>query len=105
MTILNVSAALLLSASVLSPFKNVVHLDKATPSDQRVEFTLNNIGHCFADLKIDGKTYTVLADHTLLIKAPAGTVIYAANRFDDFRRGDAVLTVNASLKESRLDLR
>ena len=97
--------ALLLSASLLSPFKTLVHPGNTPSSDQRVRFTLLNTGHTFADLRIGNQTYTVLANQDLVIKAPLGTVVYAASRFDNYHRGDAVLTVSASLQESRVDLR
>ncbi len=102
---LNLPAALLMSASLLSPIRNLAHVSKVIPADQRIDFTLVNTTPRFVDLKIGNQTYTVLTKRYLYIKAPAGTVVYAASRFDDFHRGDAVLTVTSALKESRFDLR
>ena len=97
------SAALVLSSSLLSPFKNVAHPHR--PIDQRVEFTLHNESKSFENVNIDGHSYTVTANQILTIKAPIGTVIYADSRFSTFHRGDALFTVNPSLQSSRIDLR
>ncbi len=100
------SAALVLSSSLFSPFLDHVHTHKsANPTDRRITFNLRNESHFFHDVKIDGHSYTIQPNEGLVIKAPVGTIINANSRFGTFRPGDTLLIVNASLQSSRFEMR
>jgi hypothetical protein len=94
-------AVLAMSASALiNPFTNLVHLHpRPAQTDNRVNVTLINNGYTFQDVKIGDNVYTVMASHTLSIKAPAGTVVYAASATSGHHRGDPLLTVTPELKD------
>ena len=87
-------AVLAMSASALaSPLSGPVHLHPKMP-DTRINLSLYNNAHSFRDVKIDGHMYTVPSHQLLLVKAPAGTVIFADSRTSRFRRGDIMLEVS-----------
>ena len=93
-------AVLAMSASALiNPFTNLVHLHpRPAQTDNRVQVTLINNSFGFRDVKVGDQVYTVLATHTLSIKAPAGTVVYAASTSLGHHRGDPLLTVTPEMK-------
>jgi hypothetical protein len=99
-------AVLAMSASaVINPFSNLVHMHpRPAQPDTRIRVTLYNNTLGFRDVKIDGHTYTVLEHHSLDIKAPVGTVVYAASRTSTHRRGDAILEVKPELDHQRVNL-
>jgi hypothetical protein len=99
-------AVLALSASaVVNPFTNLVHLHpRPAQADTRVALTLYNNGSSFQDVKIDGHFYTVSAHHTLEVKAPAGTVVYAGSRTASHQRGDAILEVTPKVNHQTLNI-
>ncbi len=104
--ILSSLAVLTLSASAAVPsFNNLVHLHsrRASP-DTRVVLTLFNSGHTFRDVKIDGKSYTVQPDHTLDLRAPEGTKVYADSLGSHAHRGDVLLEVTPRLQHQKIDL-
>ena len=92
-------AVLAMSASALvNPFTNLVHLHpRPAQTDNRVNVTLMNSGFTFRDVKVGDRTYTVLSSHTLSIKAPVGTVVYAASASGGHHRGDILLKVTPEL--------
>ncbi len=98
--------AVAMSASAAaSPLSNFIHLHPhAARPDARVIVTLYNKATLFRDVKVDGHTYTVTPQHTLTIKAPVGTVVYAASRMHDFHRGDVLLEVTPKIDHTRIDL-
>ncbi len=97
-------AVLAMSASaVVNPFTNLVHMHPKQP-DTRINVTLVNDSRDFRDVKVDGHTYTVLAHQGLSIKAPAGTVVYAASRTSAHKRGDALLELTPKVDRQRIAL-
>ena len=97
-------AVLAMSASsALSPLSSLVHLHPRTrAADDRVSVTLINTNPSFRDLQVDGHTYTVEPLHTLTIKAPAGTLVYAASKSARHRRGDTLLQLTPTLDRQTL---
>jgi hypothetical protein len=100
-------AVLALSASaVVNPFTNRVHMHPSTNhSDNRVSLVLYNNTSGFCDVSVDGHIYTVLQHHSLSIKAPAGTVVYAASPTLNHRRGEALLEVNPELNLQTVNIK
>ena len=70
--------------------------------DTRVYVTLINQSTVFRDVKIEGHNYTMMPHELLAIKAPAGTVVYAASSFARIHRGDPVVALTPSLDHSRI---
>ena len=100
-------AVLAMSASALiNPFTNLVHLHpRPAQTDNRINVTLINNGVGFQDVKVGDHVYTVLASHTLGIKAPIGTVVYAASASREHHRGDAILMVTPELKDRTVPIK
>ncbi len=94
-------AVLAMSASAaINPFTNLVHMHpRPAQTDNRVSITLVNKAIGLREVKVGTQTYTVLMNHTLDIKAPIGTVVYAANRTLTHQRGDAILLVTPELNK------
>ncbi len=99
-------AVLAMSASAaMSPLSNLVHLHpRATEADGRVTVTLYNNALSFRDVTVAGQTYTVEPQHTLWIKAPVGTVVYAASRSPAHRRGDTMLEVKPQMDKQMVNI-
>ena len=99
-------AVLALSASaVVNPFTNLVHMHpRPAQADNRISVVLYNNGNSFQDVKVDGHLYTVNAHHTVGIKAPAGTVVYAASRTFSHQRGDAILEVSPKVENQKINI-
>jgi hypothetical protein len=99
-------AVLAMSASALvNPFSNLVHMHpRPAQPDTRVSVILQNKGFTFEDVKIGDKVYTVQASHTLSVKAPVGTVVYAASRTTNHRPGDAILELKPELNHQIVNL-
>ena len=72
--------------------------------DTRVYVTLVNQSSLFRDVKIDGRNYTMMPHELLGVKAPAGTVVYAASSFARIHRGDPLVALTPSLDHSRITL-
>ena len=100
-------AALALSASMsLSLFPGPIHLHPRGPiTDHRVTVTLLNKATSFRDVQIDGHTYSVQPQHVLDVKAPAGTIIFAASLSPDYHRGDAMFAVTPQMNKTRVAIR
>jgi hypothetical protein len=73
--------------------------------DARVYVTLVNKASWFRDVQIDGRSYTVLPNELLTVKAPVGTVVYAGSEFGKYRRGDALVELTPSLDHSRVNIK
>ena len=99
-------AVLALSASaVVNPFTNLVHLHpRPAQADTRISVVLYNNGLAFQDVKIGDHLYTVNARHTLEVKAPAGTVVYAASKSSSHQRGDAILEVTPKVGNQTVNI-
>jgi len=99
-------AVLAMSASALvNPFTNLVHLHpKPAPPDTRISITLRNQGVSFRDVKIGGHIYTIEASHSISVKAPVGTVVYAASATPRYHRGDAIVDLTPDLNRKTIGL-
>jgi hypothetical protein len=97
-------AVLALSASaVVNPFTHLVHMHPKQP-DTRVNVTLYNKNAGFCEVKIEGHIYTVNAKGAITVKAPVGTVIYAASRTFEHKRGDMLVALTPSLDNQRVTI-
>ncbi len=99
--ILSSLAVLALSASAaVNPFTHLFHMHpKAAQIDNRVSVQIYNSGISFRDVKVGGQIYTIEAHHGVVIKAPAGTVVYADSRMANYRRGDTIVEVTPQLEK------
>jgi len=99
-------AVLALSASAaINPFANLVHLHtRPAQPDTRVSIVLSNQSVGFRDVKIGGHIYTVQSHHTLEVKAPVGTVVYAASPERNYHIGDAILELTPQLNNQTVTL-
>ena len=61
----------LAASTAVSPVSKSVHLHTAQ-LDSRIHVTLHNDGRMFQDVKVDGRSYTIIPHHGISIKAPAG---------------------------------
>jgi hypothetical protein len=95
-----------MSASALvNPLSNLVHMHpRPAQLDTRVSVVLTNSTGLFRDVKIGGKVYTVEAHRILNVKAPTGTVIYAASRSITHRRGEAIVELKPELNERAISV-
>jgi hypothetical protein len=99
-------AVLALSASaVVNPITHLVHMHpRPAQADNRISVVLYNNSLTFQDVKIGDHLYTVNARHTLEVKAPAGTVVYAASRSFSHQRGDAILEVTPKVGNQKINI-
>ena len=99
-------AVLAMSASAaMNPFTNLVHMHpRPAQTDNRVTITLLNKSIGLREVKVGDQIYTVLMDHSLDIKAPVGTVVYAASRTLTHHRGDPIVVVTPELNRRVLNL-
>jgi hypothetical protein len=81
------------------------HDIRPTKKNARVYVTLVNKATWFRDVTIDGRTYTVLPNEMLAVKAPVGTMVYAGSEFGRYHRGDALLELTPSLDNSRVSIK
>lgn len=77
-------------------------MQPAHKKDARVFVTLVNKSTVFRDVQIDGHSYTMLPHDLLTVKAPVGTVVYAASAFGKFHRGDALVALTPAMDHSRV---
>jgi ABC-type transporter Mla subunit MlaD len=99
-------AVLALSASTaVSPLSKLVHFHPhSAQPDTRITLTLRNDAPVFQDVKIAGRSYTILAHQAINIKAPAGTVVYADSTTGTHRRGDVLVEISSQVQDKMLDL-
>jgi hypothetical protein len=81
-----------------------VHRHPASQKDERVTVHLRNKATFFRDVKIGDKVYTVLANHGLTIKAPAGTQIFAASPGVTYRKGDLLFAINPHMENATVSI-
>jgi hypothetical protein len=98
LTLLALSACTVASASAAGTNHDL----RAHTKDTRVFVTLVNKCPVFRDVKIDGHNYTLLPNELLTVRAPTGTVVYAASAFGKFHRGDALVALTPSMDHSRV---
>ena len=99
-TLLALSICTVASASAAVTTRN----PRPHAKDARVYVILVNQSTLFRDVKIDGRNYTVMPHELLAIKAPAGTVVYAASSFGRIHRGDPLVALTPSLDHSRVSI-
>ena len=99
-------AVLALSASaVVNPFTNLVHMHpRPAQADTRIDIVLFNESPGFRDINVGGKIYTVQSHHSVELKAPVGTVVYAGSPTVTHKRGDAILEVTPKVNHQRVTL-
>jgi hypothetical protein len=99
-------AVLAMSASAaVSPFSNLVHMHPhAKPVDNRINVRLYNQSPSFCELTVAGKTYTVMSHEELFVKAPAGTIVYAASRMPFVKQGDVVLELSDKINNQKINI-
>jgi hypothetical protein len=98
-------AILALAASAAIPPFSHIHLHPQPQPDGRVELTLVNHSARFHDVKVDGRSYEVNPAHSLVIKAPVGTVIYRDSASGAHRRGEALVSLTPDLNRSVMELK
>ena len=99
-------AVLAMSASAaINPFSNLVHLHpRHAQPDTRISVVIRNESVGFRDVKIGGHIYTIQASRSISIKAPTGTIVYAASPAVGYHSGDAILEVNPKLENKTINL-
>ncbi|HZY63476.1 MAG TPA: hypothetical protein VFE38_13230 [Edaphobacter sp.] len=92
LTAVSASAPIAINAA---PFPHFFHLhpQPAVAQVTRYTFTIFNNTYAFQQFKINGITHTVPSHYNLVVKAPAGTRIYAASKIGDNPRGSLLFTV------------
>ena len=101
LTVLALSACAVASASAAGTNHD---LRPQHTKDARVYVTLVNKSSWFRDVTIGGEKYTVMPGETLQVKAPTGTVVYAASAFGKYHNGDAFLSLTKSMDHQRVAL-
>jgi hypothetical protein len=100
---LTAATALAPIAASASPFRNISHLHpKAAAQVALYTFTIYNNTYAYQEFKINGITHVVPSHFNLLVKAPAGTEIYAASKIGDTPRGSLLFTVTPMFDAQRL---
>ncbi len=91
-------------AANASPFRNIFHLHPHPTVAQgiRYTFTIYNNTYAFQEFKINGITHTVPSHYNLIVKAPAGTEVYAASKIGDNPRGSLLFTVTPKFDAQQL---
>jgi hypothetical protein len=100
-------AILALSAStVVSPLSKMVHFHPhSTQPDTRISLVIRNDASVFQDIKVGGRSYTILGHRGLNIKAPAGTIIYADSSTGVHHRGEVLVEVSTQVQNQEIELR
>jgi hypothetical protein len=100
-TVLALTACAALSASAAG---TKTELRMPHTKDARVYVTLENKSTWFRDVTIGGHKYTVQPGELLAVKAPVGTVVYAASAFGKYHAGDPFMELNKSVDHMRVKL-
>jgi len=100
LVLLLAAAAMAPATAHAAPFGWFAHLHPggSRGADSRVSFIAYNKAPIFQDVKIDGHFYTVLPHQSLMIKAPAGTAIYAESAGAGHKRGDLLIAVTPQMQ-------
>jgi hypothetical protein len=100
-------AVLAMSASAaLSPLSKLVHLHaRSVQPDKRISLILHNDLLTFQDIAINGRNYTIYSHHQLLVKAPVGTIIFAASSTGQHKRGEQIVEITAQQNDQLIDLK
>jgi hypothetical protein len=101
---LTAAAALAPANANAAPLLNIFH-SRSQPTATKIArytFTLFNNTYISQEFKINGKTHTVLPHYDLIVKAPAGTEVYAASKIGSHSRGSLLFTVTPQYEGQRL---
>ena len=94
------------AAAYAFPFGKALHLHpKDSAPDGRVMIHVRNEASIFRDIKIDGRTYTILPHRSVLVTAPEGTQIFAASTGFSYHRGDLIATIAPVTENETIVLR
>ena len=105
MSIKNFAIAAVCFATATCAFASTTNsTHKMHTPDTRISLTLVNKANQFRDVTIQGHTYTVEAHELIRIKAPVGTVVYAASTAAKFHRGDVVVSLQPSLNDTTMSI-
>jgi hypothetical protein len=100
---LTAATALAPIAASASPFRNIFHLHPPSAAQvARYTFTIYNNTYAYQEFKINGVTHTVPSHYNLIVKASAGTEIYAESKIGDTPRGSLLFTVTPQFDAQRL---
>ena len=105
--VLALSALALTAAStpaVAAPPFGFIHLHSHAVADTRIHVTFYNGATLFRDVEVNGQVYTVSSHQWLDVKAPAGTVVYAASSASGYRKGDALVSLTPQIDNTRITL-
>ena len=99
-------AVLALSASAaVSPLSRMVHMHPhAVAADARVTLTVHNNANVFQDVKVAGRSYTVPAKHSITVKAPTGTVLYADSSTGGLKRGQVITQLDQQNDQQSINI-
>ena len=100
--------AVMVLAGAMAPAANAfpmgklfhLHPHAARTPDARITVHVYNKGWIFQDLKVAGKTYTVLPHQGVEITAPAGTEVYTESTSFEHRKGDLLFAVTPAMKDT-----
>jgi hypothetical protein len=104
--------AVLIFAGAIAPAANAfpmgklfhLHPHSAQTQDTRITVHVYNKGWIFQDLKVAGKTYTVLPHQGIEIQAPAGTEVYTESTSFAHRKGDLLFAVTPAMKDTTVSI-
>jgi hypothetical protein len=96
---LTTTAALTPVAANAAPFSNIFHLHPHPTVAQAVRYTLTiyNNTYAYQEFKVNGVTYAVPSHFNLIVKAPAGTEVYAASKMGTHERGSLLFSVTPKI--------
>ena len=83
-------------AANAAPLSNIFHLHPhptVITQDARIAFTIYNNTYAYQEFKVNGVTYLVPSHYSLIVKAPAGTEVYAASKIGAHPRGSLLFSV------------
>ncbi len=87
-----------------APLLNIFHFHSQPPGAQtaRYTFTIYNNTYISQEFEINNKTHTVLPHFSIIVKAPAGTEVYAASKLGGNPRGSLLFTVTPQYDRQQL---
>jgi hypothetical protein len=102
LAVLIMAGAIASAANALPMFHLHSHVQQT--QDTRIVVHVYNKGFMFRDLKVAGKTYTVLPHEEIEIKAPVGTEVYTESTSFDHRKGDLLFAVKPEMKDKTISI-
>ncbi|QHN02721.1 hypothetical protein FTO74_04555 [Granulicella sp. WH15] len=106
-TLLKSTLALTLAAASVpavhaSPLHKGMHLHPGI--DSRICLHVFNAGNQFREIVVEGKTYEVQPHQGAMIKAPAGTKVYAGFNVSQHKKGTVLLELTDEVNGKRIVL-